>query len=372
MSRSGARECAAGPRADQFRDVGGAEPVVSERPADGRDRHIPAGAHGQLLPVRDRRRSPVPGCHRRHTAPRRRLLVHRAGSVSGASRARPRRCSTCTTATSRTRRGTRPISASWSSGRGCSKRVTPSRRTASASPPTSTRHASRSSSSWTKTFRDRSVSPAPASKPALAAVLEDTGRPRGDAERLAGRLRASLDFCHARRSACESRRVSRRTSPVRPTTSTRRCTANTSTILSRPVCRPRSASDTRTRMRYAITHVTRFDYDSPVSESHMEVRMQPRTGERQTCLAIRPRRRAARPAARLPRPSFELGRLLQCSARAISRSVSRRAPTFRSNHPRNCRSRWTPPHGARWTNGPGMTRIGTCESQAASRCGRRR
>ena len=37
-------------------------------------------------------------------------------------------------------------------------------------------------------------------------------------------------------------------------------------------------------MRYAITHVTRFDYDSPVSESHMEVRMQPRTGERQTCL----------------------------------------------------------------------------------------
>ncbi len=37
-------------------------------------------------------------------------------------------------------------------------------------------------------------------------------------------------------------------------------------------------------MRYAITHLTRFDYDSPVSESHMEVRMQPRTGERQTCL----------------------------------------------------------------------------------------
>ena len=37
-------------------------------------------------------------------------------------------------------------------------------------------------------------------------------------------------------------------------------------------------------MRYAITHITRFAYDSPVSESHMEVRMQPRTGERQTCL----------------------------------------------------------------------------------------
>jgi transglutaminase-like putative cysteine protease len=37
-------------------------------------------------------------------------------------------------------------------------------------------------------------------------------------------------------------------------------------------------------MRYAITHVTRFVYDAPVSESHMEVRMQPRTGPGQTCL----------------------------------------------------------------------------------------
>jgi transglutaminase-like putative cysteine protease len=37
-------------------------------------------------------------------------------------------------------------------------------------------------------------------------------------------------------------------------------------------------------MRYAITHVTHFAYDSPVSESHMEVRMQPRTDDRQTCL----------------------------------------------------------------------------------------
>ena len=37
-------------------------------------------------------------------------------------------------------------------------------------------------------------------------------------------------------------------------------------------------------MRYAITHLTHFVYDSPVSESHMEVRMQPRTGDGQTCL----------------------------------------------------------------------------------------
>jgi transglutaminase-like putative cysteine protease len=37
-------------------------------------------------------------------------------------------------------------------------------------------------------------------------------------------------------------------------------------------------------MRYTISHVTRFTYDSPVSESHMEVRMQPRTGDGQRCL----------------------------------------------------------------------------------------
>ncbi len=38
-------------------------------------------------------------------------------------------------------------------------------------------------------------------------------------------------------------------------------------------------------MRYAITHMTRFTYGSPVTESHMEVRMQPRTEREQTCLA---------------------------------------------------------------------------------------
>src|SRR5687768_16963964 len=36
-------------------------------------------------------------------------------------------------------------------------------------------------------------------------------------------------------------------------------------------------------MRYASTHVTHFAYDAPVSESHMEVRMRPRTGDGQTC-----------------------------------------------------------------------------------------
>jgi transglutaminase-like putative cysteine protease len=47
--------------------------------------------------------------------------------------------------------------------------------------------------------------------------------------------------------------------------------------------------------RYAIRHITRFNYDVPVSENQMEVRMQPRTEGTQRCLrfelAIAPRAR---------------------------------------------------------------------------------
>jgi len=37
-------------------------------------------------------------------------------------------------------------------------------------------------------------------------------------------------------------------------------------------------------MRYSIRHVTRFNYESPISESVMEARMQPRTDNLQRCL----------------------------------------------------------------------------------------
>jgi transglutaminase-like putative cysteine protease len=37
-------------------------------------------------------------------------------------------------------------------------------------------------------------------------------------------------------------------------------------------------------MRYSIRHVTRFDYESPITESVMEARMQPRTDNLQRCL----------------------------------------------------------------------------------------
>ena len=37
-------------------------------------------------------------------------------------------------------------------------------------------------------------------------------------------------------------------------------------------------------MRYSIRHVTRFAYESPITESVMEARMQPRTDNVQRCL----------------------------------------------------------------------------------------
>ena len=37
-------------------------------------------------------------------------------------------------------------------------------------------------------------------------------------------------------------------------------------------------------MRYTIRHVTRFNYETPISESVMEVRMEPRSDVRQRCL----------------------------------------------------------------------------------------
>ena len=37
-------------------------------------------------------------------------------------------------------------------------------------------------------------------------------------------------------------------------------------------------------MHYTIRHVTRFTYETPISESVMEVRMQPRTDAAQRCL----------------------------------------------------------------------------------------
>ena len=37
-------------------------------------------------------------------------------------------------------------------------------------------------------------------------------------------------------------------------------------------------------MRYSVNHLTRFNYDSPISESIMEVRMQPRSDGQQRCL----------------------------------------------------------------------------------------
>ena len=37
-------------------------------------------------------------------------------------------------------------------------------------------------------------------------------------------------------------------------------------------------------MRYTVSHVTRFSYDTPITESVMEARMQPRSDGLQRCL----------------------------------------------------------------------------------------
>lgn len=49
-------------------------------------------------------------------------------------------------------------------------------------------------------------------------------------------------------------------------------------------------------MRYTVRHVTRFTYDTPISESVMEARMQPRSDGRQRCLHFS---LTAAPAARM-------------------------------------------------------------------------
>src|SRR5437899_3308486 len=46
-------------------------------------------------------------------------------------------------------------------------------------------------------------------------------------------------------------------------------------------------SNTTSPMRYRIRHVTRFTYDQPASESHNEVRLQPRDSIRQRTLGFR-------------------------------------------------------------------------------------
>src|SRR5688500_20224611 len=49
-------------------------------------------------------------------------------------------------------------------------------------------------------------------------------------------------------------------------------------------------------MRYSVRHITRFTYDTPITESVMEARMQPRSDGLQRCLHFS---LTAAPAARM-------------------------------------------------------------------------
>ena len=80
MRRGGPRERAAGPRADQLGDVGGAEPAVPPG-AQHVDRCVVGDAHARVLRVGARGRAPLPGHHRRHDDARRRLALHPGGTL---------------------------------------------------------------------------------------------------------------------------------------------------------------------------------------------------------------------------------------------------------------------------------------------------
>ena len=87
-----------------------------------------------------------------------------------------------------------------------------------------------------------------------------------------------------RTKSCSGPRRCWRRSSGRPMRSTMPSSGSTSTMRSRRGGRP--------DMRYAITHVTRFAYDRPVSESHMEVRLRPlpAIGRRASTIRCRCRR----------------------------------------------------------------------------------
>jgi len=55
------------------------------------------------------------------------------------------------------------------------------------------------------------------------------------------------------------------------------------TVPSSGITSTRPSSDV---MQYTVRHLTRFTYDNPISESVMEVRMQPRTEQHQRCLGF--------------------------------------------------------------------------------------
>ena len=164
---------------------------------------------------------------------------------------------------------------------------------------------------------------------------------RAAVERLAGRLKAAVDFGQIDElMSRRHRRLPRRHHPamredprsavMRPISpmARRRCFDDPLVFACASAVRtPSPASALRTcggsrlarrrgLMFYSIRHVTRFRYSAPVRESVMELRMQPRSEGPQTLRSLPDRHQSARPALCLYRSSGQRGLSFQSAARA--------------------------------------------------------
>ena len=170
-----------------------------------------------------------------------------------------------------------------SSGSACCARARRSRPTAATTPPTCGRSGSPSSCCSTRSFRARCGSRAARVESSLRAIAQLTGARRRRTRRAARRPAARVARLRTGRrdprrgSARLSRGISRmRADPYA------RCIRATSGTRSSRRCRRERLRDSRCTTPSATSR--RFTYDSPISESVMEARMQPRSDGAQRCL----------------------------------------------------------------------------------------
>ena len=134
----------------------------------------------------------------------------------------------------------------------------------------------------------------------------------------------------------------------------------------------RSALLSRMTTHYAIRHLTRFTYTSPVSESVMELRMRPATDGPQRCLQFEVEVGSRGRASSRIATSSATGCTTSTSPAGIRSWRSPPAPRCRSIRRARCRPSWATTPGASSTAGMRPAITGTSASRATSPCGRRR
>ena len=334
----GARERAPGARADQLRDVGADQPAVPRRCSDASPTRDGRTHTHECLTVRHRGRAPVPGRHRRHDDARRRLALHPSSAASSSA---PSATAALLDGALRGVPSDDPDQPDreWSDyveWVGLLKSAARSRRYC------------RHYTADLRPTRDRGV-PAPQRRlPAVDPLRRRPGRvgaqghraahgPRQRARRAAGRPAARVARLRAGgrdHEPADFARVPRATSSGSAPTSTPRCTRPTSRTRSRRACHPDG-----TDALHHHAYVTRFVYQAPISESVMEVRMQPRNEGSQRCqrfeLHTTPRARVLRVPGRIgkrrpplqhPGPARELHRHGALTVEMLAGAVAPRGP----------------------------------------------